>query len=572
MRVFRALAASALFVVTAFCQVQVTPLLNLAGTSDPALSPDRKTLLFDWCAPDSQCGIYARPFAGGAVVPLIGHDSKESTPVSPRWSPDGTRIAFVRIYSHFDVHLFMRDFKGGPERDLGAICDHAPEVSWTPDSRFLLTSAYTGDPATTFDCRPVLISCDSGMRVRDIARRGGPVALSPDGRTVAYGDGGSLMLVKLTPGYSPVNSTAVIVREPREISNIVWTADGKQIVYQASGDVPYVRRVTVRRGARPEAIPGLMNRLDIAQFLDDGSALATETTQIEALWRADFTSTPTKLETVSDPGCSSGVPWCSPDGTLQAFITAPQGVSQISLANRGGTNERVLVKSIPSFFNPPNDGVPTWLGWSPDGKWLAFTVSPRLGNADIRSHLYIVSPSGGVPRQLGKEAFALDFPAWSPDSKSLYATQGSEDDQKSPIVRVDIVGAPLSPSGADGIWPRVSRDGKYLYFFAGRRLDLYRIPIAGGAGERLWNGGDLRWVAVAVGSRYLYLFQETARPGAAATCKIIRFDPDLKQSTPLAEAPFCPRSAYLSSDERFVYFEQQELPKQRVVLVRGLLQ
>ncbi len=408
------------------------------------------------------------------------------------------------------------------------------------------------------------------MPVREIARRAGPAALSPDGRIVAYGDGGAIMLLRLTSDYRPLNPAAVIAREPREVSSVVWTADGKQIVYRVSGDVPYVRRVAVRHGARPEAIPGSTNQLDIAQFRGDGSALATETTQIEALWRADLTSTPAKLETVSDPGCSSGAPWCSPDGTLQAFINAPAGVSQISLANRNGTSERVLVESIPSFFNPPNDGVPTWLGWSPDGKWLAFTVSPRLGNTDFRSHLYIVSPSGGVPRQLGKDAFALDFPTWSPDSKSLYAAQSWEDDRKSPIVRVDIDDAPLSPSGAYGMWPHVSPGGKYLYFFAGRDRELFRMPIGGGSAEQLWHGGDLQWFSAAIGARFVYLFQETTGPGTAATCKIIRFDPDLKQSTSLAEVAFCPRSAYLSSDERFLYFEQQEVPKQRVVLVRGL--
>jgi Tol biopolymer transport system component len=386
-----------------------------------------------------------------------------------------------------------------------------------------------------------------------------------------YGDGGAIMLLKLTRDYRPVNSAAVIAREPREVSSVIWTADGKQIVYRVLGDVPYVRRVAVRPGARPETIPGPTNQLDIAQFLDDGSALATETTQIEALWRADLTSTPTKLDTVSNPRCSSGAPWCSPDGTLQAFITAPKGVSQISLANRDGTNERVLVKSIPSFFDPPNDGAPTWLGWSPDGKWLAFTVSPRLGNSDIRSNLYIVSLLGGVPRQLGKNAFALDFPTWSPDSKSLYATQRWEDDQKSPIVRVDINDAPLSPSGAYGIWPHVSPDGKYLSFFTGRDRELFRMPIGGGSAEQLWHGRDLLWFSAAIGARFVYLFQETARPGAAATCKLMRFDPDLKQSMPLADLTFCPRSAYLSSDERALYFEQQEFPKQRVVLVRGLL-
>lgn len=119
----RVLAVSAFLVAAAFSQVQVTPVLNLDGASEPALSPDHRTLLFNWCAPNYQCGIYARPFAGGEVVPLIGHDSKESTPVSPKWSPDGRRIAFARPYlfplRSSPVHTRLRWRAGkGPGSDL----------------------------------------------------------------------------------------------------------------------------------------------------------------------------------------------------------------------------------------------------------------------------------------------------------------------------------------------------------------------------------------------------------------------------------------------------------------------
>jgi dipeptidyl aminopeptidase/acylaminoacyl peptidase len=280
-------------------------------------------------------------------------------------------------------------------------------------------------------------------------------------------------------------------------------------------------------------------------------------------------------EIVADPGCFPGAPGCSPDGLRRAFITARTGISEIWLANVDGTNERPLVRSVPAFENPKDDGVPSLVGWSPDGKWIAFTVFPRRGNADIRSHLYVIGPSGGTPQRLGKAAYALDTPTWSPDSKSLFAVQGwSADNEpsvsKSPLVRVSVSDGTITSLGADGIWPRVSPDGKVIYFFTWPRPKLSRIPIGGGAAERLWDKENLLWFSSALGARYLYLFQQPPRDAEGQTHTIIRFDPESREAIPLADIPFGPRFAYLSPDERILYFEQREDPKQRVVLVRDL--
>jgi hypothetical protein len=41
-------------------------------------------------------------------------------------------------------------------------------------------------------------------------------------------------------------------------------------------------------------------------------------------------------------------------------------------------------------------------------------------------------------------------------------------------------------------------------------------------------------------------------------------------ATALADIPFDPRFAYLAPGERFLYFQQQEDPKRRLVLIKGL--
>jgi Tol biopolymer transport system component len=216
-------------------QVRMKPLLDLDGvTSEPSLSPDGKTLAFSWCQPDySACGVYTRLLDGGAVHLLAGTDKEEGLATVPRWSPTGNRIAFARVYSHFENRLFVRDNQSGAERDFGLICDRALESSWTPDGRFLVASVYTEDPPRTFDCRPMLFSAQTGKRDWRMAPLGGVSAFSPNGRMLVYANGNALMLARLNAGYQPVNPGRTLAREPREISRVVWTADGTQISISA---------------------------------------------------------------------------------------------------------------------------------------------------------------------------------------------------------------------------------------------------------------------------------------------------------------------------------------------------
>ncbi len=72
-------------VATAFAQIQLHPFLNLRGeTSDPSISPDGKTLVFDWWPPDEkQRGLYTRTMNGGE--PRLFDNGEGDIATSPRW-------------------------------------------------------------------------------------------------------------------------------------------------------------------------------------------------------------------------------------------------------------------------------------------------------------------------------------------------------------------------------------------------------------------------------------------------------------------------------------------------------
>src|SRR5918998_1716064 len=98
---FFALALCASVVVTAQTAkrtLTIDDLLKVRRVGDPQLSPDGRLIAYQITDPDkaanrSRTQIYLIPIGGGEPVQLTSGDTSAS---SPRWSPDGKRIAFVR--------------------------------------------------------------------------------------------------------------------------------------------------------------------------------------------------------------------------------------------------------------------------------------------------------------------------------------------------------------------------------------------------------------------------------------------------------------------------------------------
>jgi Tol biopolymer transport system component len=86
--------------------------------SDPALSPNGELLAVTRSAPgatEGQIAIY--DYATGAFVRTLTTGSKDSGPV---WSPDGTRIAFVRGASTPSAHIYTVSATGGSLMSIAA--------------------------------------------------------------------------------------------------------------------------------------------------------------------------------------------------------------------------------------------------------------------------------------------------------------------------------------------------------------------------------------------------------------------------------------------------------------------
>lgn len=129
-------------------------LLALSFPSDPQVSPDGRQVAFvlsrieeeDLQKPDPA---FARPrykshlwlSGGGPARPFTAGEGRDS---SPRWSPDGQTVAFVREGAGRKGQLHLIPVGGGEARRVTAFRNAVQDVQWSPDGRFV-SFLSTGD-------------------------------------------------------------------------------------------------------------------------------------------------------------------------------------------------------------------------------------------------------------------------------------------------------------------------------------------------------------------------------------------------------------------------------------------
>jgi dipeptidyl aminopeptidase/acylaminoacyl peptidase len=164
------------------------PPFSLGGPDDYDVSPDGREVSFArkddprseaW---STDAELYVVPTSGGAPVKVSGHPGWDG---SPRYSPDGTRIAFraqMRAgYESDRWRLLVYDRRAKTVKNLTEPFDrHVGDFSWSSDGRSIFFAAE--DDARS----PIFVVPADGGTVRKVADGGsfGDVRAMPDGRTL----------------------------------------------------------------------------------------------------------------------------------------------------------------------------------------------------------------------------------------------------------------------------------------------------------------------------------------------------------------------------------------------------
>jgi Tol biopolymer transport system component len=410
---------------------------NVAKVSDTGLS----TLAW---SPDGRCIAFTGLPQEGEEPPIKVLDTETGWEVlltkgtHPVWSPDGSRIAFLR-----DDNLWVMNIDGSQQTRLtNPRQPFVQEPFWLSDGPRLLF-AYVPPMAESV----YLINPDGSGEV-SLADGYGPV-FSPDGSRIAFYGGGIFGGLGALVDIYVMNSDG---RRPAKIaqvhygdvvppctgggSRIAWSADGRFLAY--AGNVNGVEVVPSDGSAPawqlggsslPSWAPG-EHRLASSSYKSEGGAPGSCYVVLSDL-ETDQTSTLTEGERPS---------W-SPDGQRIAFYRD----EAVYLIDVSGTSERKLLELTSDALVD--------LAWSPDGSRLAVATDG----------LYVIDVDSGEGEKLADDA---RDPVWSPDGMQLAFTfwEGGGPSESPAVYVVNADGSGQPRKLTDGSGPSWSPDGLSIAF------------------------------------------------------------------------------------------------------------
>ncbi len=419
--------------------------------SSPAVSPDGRTIAFA-SDRDGERRIWLKQVSGEAEAPLTaGPDD------FPRFSPDGTQILFARS-NDGGGSLFRAAVVGGEARRL---VDGAGEGDWSPDGEriaFLRLESDNGQTATV-----VSVAAADGSGVREVARVPGGMRAprwSPDGGTIAMvaaagsllaGAQQSVFLADVESG----ETWSVPAPDPRRtLSAPAWTAEGELVYLQAESVASAAGSAgrLVRQEARAGELASRLWSPHTAQVLDvlgDGRVVFDTRSPRQNLRETTFGSPATTNGRWLSRGESTDrQPVYSPDGEMVAFSS-----------NRGGGMNLWVVSTATGRLRRLTDSHLNWdPGFTRDGEHILWS-SNRSGNYEI----WMAGLDGSAARQVTRDEGNAENPTATPDGQWIVYSSGNPEKAGLWKVRPDGTEATHLFAGRATI-PEVSPDGRHAVF------------------------------------------------------------------------------------------------------------
>lgn len=285
---------------------------------------------------------------------------------SPRWSPDGTKIAFIgRIGDSSGVAVANADGTGARLLAVtvgtNAVLPRTGErLSWSPDGTQIAYTSTAPGPEADANGDPMVIT---RYAYKPTASEG-LTRFNDNRRTHIY-------IVDLA-----TRRTRQLTSGVRDEHSVDWSPNGKEIVFASN----------------PEQDPDRVFHQDL--FVVD---VASGT-----------------IRTLAHMNAVATHPQWSPDGSMVGFLGTVRPLqssetnmehSHVFVVNADGSNRRDIGKAVDNSHGPPR--------WAPDGKSLYSLVGERG-----RSSLYQFPVAGGAPTRL---ISGRRVGSWSVDGKRQIA-------------------------------------------------------------------------------------------------------------------------------------------------------
>jgi len=324
------------------------------------------------------------------------------------------------------------------------------------------------------------LSVEKAIEALSVASSFGQVAISPDGKRVAWVErlrdkggaetGNSAIYATTIDGKAPARKITASSRAARAESDIAWAPDGRRMAFLSDAEKPgqlqlYLKGVTGQPAKRLTNVKGF---LAAPRFSPDGKTIAVLFTENAARAAGPLVAETPETGEIKD-----------------AFFE-----QRLALVDIGTGKLRQV---------SPADTYVYEYDWAPDS--LHLLVTSALGNGDNNwyiAELSVLDATTGLMKSIHKPALQIAMPAWSPDGKSIAFVEGLMSDESSVGGDIFVIpakgGKPsnLTPERkASASWLTWTQDGKIVAGeFVGGDSSVISLDPASGKIEQLYRGAD----------------------------------------------------------------------------------
>jgi len=388
----------------------VRPLTQEKGVEMfPALSPDGLTVAYTagpgfWEPRD----IYLRNVSVGDATPLRLTDTPDADESAPAWSPDGSRLAFLREPAGGECAIVMMTPPNGAERTVSKCDDPYAGLAWLNAKEVIVGHRPPGARGR----RLVAVDIATGRSrpltnpPEDMLGDSAP-SISGDGRWLAFRRTAAMGSDAIHVLEVATGKTRALTDDGWKASGFTWAKDDRTLFFSSNrgGDFG-LWAIDARGGSEPRRVT--LGMLPLGRMSADRKSrqIAVETGRIQTnLARIAAVGGPASPVTVGE-----GIDWdpdVRADGTI-VFASDRSGTNQIWAHRPDGRIIR-LSDMTASYVYAPR--------WSADGQRAIF-----LGVVGGKTDIYTIRYDGSGLTRITDDGAPKGRALWAPDGKRIFYT------------------------------------------------------------------------------------------------------------------------------------------------------